>query len=180
MTPGQFKAEIERLQRISPDFMARIAPLVAANTAVAEFKNNFRTESFDGVKWKEVQRRDGHSPAYRYAARHHPARTTRNILTGDTGDLGRSIEVKEVGEGRATVWTSPQEFGSKEPYGAVHNEGLKAGRGTGFIMPRRRFMGDTPGLREKTVKELGKALDRLFKNKGGVDYDSAFSFTSGV
>ena len=35
MTPGQFKAEIERLQRISPDFMARIAPLVAANTAVA-------------------------------------------------------------------------------------------------------------------------------------------------
>ena len=163
MTPGQFKAEIERLQRISPDFMARIAPLVAANTAVADFKNNFRTESFDGVKWKEVQRRDGHSPAYRYAARHHPARTTRNILTGDTGDLGRSIEVKEVGEGRATVWTSPQEFGSKEPYGAVHNEGLKAGRGTGFIMPRRRFMGDTPGLREKTVKEIGKALDRLFK-----------------
>ena len=68
-----------------------------------------------------------------------------------------------MGEGRATVWSSPQEFGSKEPYGAVHNEGLKAGRGTGFIMPRRRFMGDTPGLREKTVKELGKALDRLFK-----------------
>lgn len=163
MTPGQFKAEIERLQRISPDFMARIAPLVAANTAVAEFKDNFRTESFDGVKWKEVQRRDGHSPAYRYAAKYHPARTTRNILTGDTGDLGRSIEVKEVGEGRATVWTSPQEFGSKEPYGAVHNEGLKAGRGAGFIMPRRQFMGDTPNLRGKTVKELGKALDRLFK-----------------
>ena len=30
-------------------------------------------------------------------------------------------------------------------------------------MPRRQFMGDTPDLREKTVKELGKALDQLFK-----------------
>ena len=35
MTPGQFKAEIERLREMSPEFMARIAPLVAANTAVA-------------------------------------------------------------------------------------------------------------------------------------------------
>ena len=151
------------MRSTAPDFVDRLAPLVAANIAIKEFKHNFQTESFNGIKWKEVQRRDGKSATYKYAAKYHPARTTRKILTGDTGDLGRSIELKGVDKGRATVWTSPNNFKSKEPYGAVHNEGLKAGRGIGFTMPKRQFIGDTPALRDKITVALGKQIERLLK-----------------
>ena len=163
MTPEEFKRHLAAMTERSQQFIDHEAPHIAAGIAVSDFKQNFRRESFDGVEWQEVKRRDDKSSAYKYAARHHPARTSRKILTGDTGDLGRSIEIKSVEQGRATIWTSPQAFGSKEPYGAVHNEGLKAGRGAGFTMPRRQFIGDTDELRRKTIDALRKGLDRLIK-----------------
>ncbi|MEG1886269.1 MAG: phage virion morphogenesis protein [Alistipes sp.] len=163
MTPKEFKARINKMYDDAPEFMQRYAPMVAGKAAKQVFKHNFQTESFDGKKWKQVQRRDGESAAYKYASKHHPARTARKILTGDTADLGRSIEIKEIGDGKATIWTSPQAFGSKEPYGAVHNEGLKAGRGVGFTMPKRQFIGDSPELKDKVVAELERQMSRLLK-----------------
>lgn len=163
MTPKEFKKQIDKMRSTAPDFVEQQAPLVAANIAIKEFKHNFQTENFDGQRWEEVQRRDGKSATYKYAAKYHPARTTRKILTGDTGDLGRSIELKSVVHGAATVWTSPQAFGSKEPYGAVHNEGLRAGRGAGFTMPKRQFIGDTPQLRDKITAALTKQMQHLLK-----------------
>lgn len=35
------------------------------------------------------------------------------------------------------------------PYAKVHNEGLRSGRGKGFIMPKRKFMGDSKTLRKQ-------------------------------
>jgi phage gpG-like protein len=32
--------------------------------------------------------------------------------------------------------------GTEVPYAAIHNEGLRAGRGKGFKMPKRQFMGE--------------------------------------
>ena len=102
MTPEEFKKHLAAMTERSQQFIDHEAPHIAANIAVSDFKQNFRRESFDGVKWQEVKRRDGKSAAYKYAARHHPARTSRKILTGDTGDLGRSIEIKSVEQG--TMW----------------------------------------------------------------------------
>lgn len=147
----------------APVFMQRYAPRVAGNVAVSEFKHNFQTEGFDGKKWKEVQRRDKKSAAYKTAAKRHPARTARKILSGDTADLGRSIEIKGAASGKAIIWTSPKAFGSKEPYGEVHNEGLKAGRGSGFTMPKRQFIGSTSQLRSKIIAELEKHMAKLLK-----------------
>ena len=113
------------------------------------------------IKWKEVQRRTPGTKANTYAAKHHPAQTTRKILTGDTGDLGRSIEIREAANGTVTIWTNPSTFGSKEPYGRVHNEGLRAGRGSGFTMPRRQFMGEHPELNELIVKKLEEKLKQI-------------------
>lgn len=163
MTVKEFKARIDKMRSTAPEFMERYAPMVAGKAAVPVFKRNFQTESFGGKKWKEVQRRTTGTPANRYNARYHPARTTRKILTGDTGDLGRSIEVKQAGGGEATVWTAPSAFRSKEPYGAVHNEGLKAGRGAGFTMPRRQFIGESAELNRAVIGELSRQLARLLK-----------------
>lgn len=163
MTPKEFNNKIVTMTNESKVFMERYGPIVAVKIAVSDFKRNFQTESFDGKKWQEVQRRIKETKANRYAAKHHPARTKRKILTGDTADLGRSIDIKEVGGGRATIWTDPGVFGGKEPYGDVHNSGGKAGRGSGFTMPQRQFIGDTAELRDKTIKELEKQMSRILK-----------------
>lgn len=163
MKPEEFKRKVDMIRQKVPDFINGHGPRIAGTIAVSEFKRNFQTESFDGKKWPEVQRRKPGHPANKYAATHHPARLTRAILTGDTGDLGRSIEIKSVEQGQATIWTSPSAFGSKQPYGAVHNDGLKAGRGAGFKMSKRQFIGRTDALDDRITKELERQIGRLLK-----------------
>ena len=137
MTPEQFQQRIGEMKDQFGELFDRYGLTIVGNVAVSWFKKNFQNQAWGRVKWKEVQRRTPGTKAYKYNAKHHPARTTRRILTGDTGDLGRSIEIRETKNGSVTIWTNPSTFGSKEPYGRVHNEGLRAGRGRGFTMPRR-------------------------------------------
>lgn len=161
MTPQQFQSEIQRLEKEFKELFANYAPTIAGKTAVSFFKKNFQNEAWGRVRWKEVQRRIPGTNANKYAAKRHPARTTRKILTGDTGDLARSIEIKSVSNGQVVIWTAPNAFGSKEPYGRVHNEGLRAGRGKGFIMPKRQFMGESDELNALIVTEIERKLKEI-------------------
>ena len=154
MTPEQFGKEINRLKNEFKDLFDKHGPTIAGKTAVSFFKKNFQNEAWGRVKWQEVKRRT--------AARNHPSRTTRKILTGDTGDLARSIEVKYVSKGEVVVWTAPSAF-AKEPYGRVHNEGLRAGRGSGFIMPKRQFMGESEELNDLIISEIERKLKQISK-----------------
>lgn len=117
------------------------------NLAVREFKENFRREGFFGKKWKEVKRR---------AEGARGAAGRRKILTGPTGDLGRSIKY-EAGSGSVTVY-------SDVPYAEAHNAGTaNAGRSHSVKIPRRQFIGEDPKLsaaiERKIEEEIGKALD---------------------
>lgn len=163
MTPEQFGKEINRLKNEFKDLFDKYAPTIAGKTAVSYFKKNFQNEAWGRVKWQEVKRRTPGTAAYKSASRHHTARTTRKILTGDTGDLARSIEVKAVSKGQVVIWTAPSAFGSKEPYGRVHNEGLRAGRGKGFIMPKRQFMGESEELNALIISEIERKLKQISK-----------------
>lgn len=161
MTPEQFQQRISQMQAQFGGLFDRYGLTIIGNVAVSWFKKNFQNQAWGRVKWTEVQRRTPDTPAYKYNARHHPARITRKILTGDTGDLGRSIEIREAANGTVTIWTNPSAFGSKQPYGRVHNEGLHAGRGSGFTMPRRQFMGEHQELNELIVKKLEEKLNQI-------------------
>ena len=161
MTPEQFQQRIDEMKDQFGELFDRYGLTIVGNVAVSWFKKNFQNQSWGRVRWKEVQRRTPGTKAYKYNAKHHPARTTRRILTGDTGDLGRSIEIREAKNGSVTIWTNPSTFGSKEPYGRVHNEGLRAGRGKGFTMPRRQFMGEDPELDELIIKKLEEKLSQI-------------------
>lgn len=164
MSPDQFKQEIDRLQDEFKALFDKYAPTIAGKTAVSYFKKNFQNEAWGRVKWQEVKRQTPGTAAYKSASRHHPARTTREILTGDTGDLGRSIEVKAVSKGQVVIWTAPSAFvHSKEPYGRVHNEGLRAGRGKGFIMPKRQFMGESEELNALIISEIERKIKEITK-----------------
>lgn len=50
------------------------------------------------------------------------------------------------------------------PYAAVHNEGLKAGRGKGFQMPRRQFIGESRELNGKVEKLIEDELRKIFNS----------------
>lgn len=161
MTPEEFQQRIHEMREQFGKLFDRYGLNIIGKVAVRWFKKNFQNQAWGRVKWTEVQRRTPDTPAYNYNDKHHPARITRKILTGDTGDLGRSIEIREAANGTVTIWTNPSTFDSKEPYGRVHNEGLHAGRGKGFTMPRRQFMGEHPELNELIVKKLEEKLNQI-------------------
>lgn len=145
MTKEEFIKHLQNLQIEFNEYVSKSAPTIAGKVAVRHFKQSFQDEAWNRVKWKEVKRRSNYKNK-------KIAGASRKILTGQTGDLGRSIEVKDIKNGTVTIWTDPNSFNSKEPYGRVHNEGLRAGRGKGFIMPKRQFMELTNSLKTKLLQ----------------------------
>jgi phage gpG-like protein len=160
MTAEEFKKRLKFLEKEFKELYTRYAPAIAGNTAVSLFKKNFREGGFFGAGWQEVQRRTEGTATYKYLEKVHPKDTQRIILTGRSGDLGRSIEYKITSSG-VVILTDPGTFKSRQPYGRVHNEGLRAGRGAGFTMPKRQFIGDHPTVRKAIVEKLEKKLREL-------------------
>lgn len=154
MTLKDFDKKFKDIADQMPDFLDDLAPRIAGNVAEEHIKANFLKQGFEGTPWKEVQRRIPGSKTYRANARRHPARLSRPILTGDTGDLGRSINVS-YSKGQATIF-------SDKIYAKVHNEGLRAGRGKGFIMPQRQFLGPSEALEQDIKQQIKEQFQRLF------------------
>ncbi len=49
-------------------------------------------------------------------------------------------------------------------YARVHNEGLRAGRGAGFRMPKRQFIGPSSVLDRKIYDKMKAVIDNHFKS----------------
>lgn len=149
MTPEQFRILLKSQQAQLARAMNSDLPVAIGKKAVDLFTENFQKEGFqdNGVKpWKEVKRRL--RPA-------RGAAGARKILTGKTGDLGRSIRY-ETAPGKVTVF-------SDVVYAEVHNQGLKTGRGKGFTMPKRQFIGESADLDRIVKEEIEKTLNRILK-----------------
>lgn len=54
-------------------------------------------------------------------------------------------------------------FYTDKPYAQVHNEGGKAGRGIGFNMKKRQYMGPSQALDMNIKRKLDKRMDQIFK-----------------
>lgn len=136
-------------------------PEEVANIAVSMFKENFQTESFFGEPWQEVKRRMMHEvitknglPKVQPAA--SGAKGSRKILTGDTGNLGRSIQYR-IEPGKVVIF-------SDLAYSAAHNEGTNtAGRRRNVRIPKRQFIGSHPKLEEEIRKAIKKKLEDILK-----------------
>jgi len=149
MTPEQFSILLKSQQAKLAQAINTDLPMAIGKKAVDLFTENFQKEGFqdNGPKpWKEVQRRTRNVRG---------AAGSRKILTGKTGDLGRSIKY-EVSPGKVTIY-------SDVIYADVHNEGLKAGRGAGFTMPKRQFIGDSADLDKIIDDEIEKTLNNILK-----------------
>lgn len=142
-----FAADVQRHQKQIADYLARNAPRIMGKEAVDHFKGNFTRQNFDGQRWREVKRRM--PPAQKGVA------GRRKILHGETLELMNSIAFYP-GVRKAVIF-------SDKVYAGVHNEGLRAGRGKGFKMPKRQFMGPSVRLNKKVLKRFEKDLNNILK-----------------
>lgn len=125
-------------------------PRKVGNRVVSMTKENFRSEGYFGKRWKEVKRRQGGRGSKRYKG----SDTRRKILTGRTGDLGRSIKCKTE---KATVTIY-----SDLPYSAAHNEGTQtAGRKHNTKIPQRRFLGNHAKVQQATKDIIEKEISNI-------------------
>ena len=151
ITLEQFERQMQQNSREMANFMLNDLPVIVGKTARDYYTKNFQNEAWERQKWQEVQRRQSHTRAYRYSS---SARRSRKILTGSTGNLGRSIQYKPA---RGSV-----EVFSDVEYAAVHNFGLRAGRGSGFTMPKRQFIGESEELNDIIKEEINNHLNKIF------------------
>ncbi len=145
MNPEQFQKDMAATIALLEKATKRAIPIKMAEAMEAHTKDNFHKSGFlnGGLKqWK---------PSKRIGKAKGPA-GSRKTLFGETKNLYNSTHHRTQ-EGTAIVYNDC-------PYAEVHNEGLHAGRGAGFTMPRRQFIGDSKELTEKTDKILD---DEFFK-----------------
>ena len=142
---AQTKIDIERA--INDDL-----PKKVGNRVVRMTKENFQDEGYFGRRWKEVKRRQPKRKGH--GKRSNGSDTRRKILTGRTGDLGRSIKAKPE-KASVTIY-------SDLPYSAAHNEGTAtAGRGHRTRIPKRQFMGDHPKVQQAAKEIIEKEISKI-------------------
>lgn len=110
------------------------------------FTTSFRNQGFTDVvleRWQQRKRQDRGN------------KSVRAILV-KTGNLRKSIRVINKNYKSVTL-------GSDLPYAEVHNEGLRAGRGRGFKMPKRQFIGDSRKLTDLLIGKIHKRIHKVFR-----------------
>lgn len=143
MTPDEFKRKIAKMSVELRNCIDNDLPKIIGNRAVKMFKENFQGEGFFGERWKNVKRRT--NPPKRSK---HPADATRKILTGRTGNLGRSIKC-QTAKGVATIY-------SDLPYSKFHNDGTNR-------LPRRRFLANHPKIEAMAKAEIERRIGNILK-----------------
>jgi phage virion morphogenesis protein len=138
-----FGRVIENFKRVKVEL-----PLVLANVTRNDFAQNFKDESFEGQHWQDVKRRIGSGKG----------RSESAILV-QSGALRRAV----LNSLKVANFDIIKFVVTDVDYASVHNYGLRAGRGKGFNMPKRQFMGDTHQLRAKQLEKIRQYVDRIWQ-----------------
>lgn len=123
----------------------RKIPVLVSNNSKNFFLQSFRNQGFTDNSLEKWQKRDNRS-----------RRNSGRAILVDTGALRRSIKVSQSSFNKIVIT-------SNLPYAAVHNYGLKAGRGRGFKMPKRKFMGNSKKLNQQNIDIIKSELTKIFK-----------------
>lgn len=141
-------AEHKKILKQIEAFKPQLNKLVegAGVLAVNHFTNSFREQGFtDETKeaWKPRKRAD-----------RGRAKGNRAILV-KSGRLRRSLRSRRLGNLAVKILTDV-------PYARVHNNGERSGRGKGFMMPKRQFIGYSGKLNRQIIAFLDKNIKRQF------------------
>lgn len=147
MTPEEFERKIKENAGQIKHAIDRTIPVKAGRAAKDHFQENFKKSGFvnNGLHpWTRSKR---------IGTAKDSAGSYGTLLSG-RNHLYSSINYKPE-RGKVTI-------SNEVPYARVHNEGLRAGRGRGFKMPKRQFIGESRELTKKVEEiietEIGKIL----------------------
>lgn len=147
MTPEEFERKIKENAEQIKRAIDRTIPVKAGRAAKDHFQENFKKSGFvnNGLHpWTRSKR---------IGTAKDSAGSYGTLLSG-RNHLYSSINYKPE-RGKVTI-------SNEVPYARVHNEGLRAGRGRGFKMPKRQFIGESRELTKKVEEiietEIGKIL----------------------
>ncbi len=156
MTNVKIKFKGRRPSVMANDIKSKaMKPLLSSirTMALEHFDNSFDKQGWEGVPW---QSRKAPKSAGSFS-KWNNWNAGRAILIGRGGQGGLRGSIKgNVNEQRGVV-----KITSNKIYSAVHNEGLRAGRGAGFRMPKRRFIGDSRILLNKIKNLIHKNINPI-------------------
>jgi phage virion morphogenesis protein len=138
---NNLQAEIRKITRLT-EFVKNDLKNIVGVEAVRDSKANFREGGFDGKKWTPRKNKN------------RKGKRDTKVLT-DTGDLGDSINYNAD--------FNNVEIGTNLTWAKVHNEGGHAGRGKGFTMSKRQFLGVTPRMEKKITDKILKELNKILQ-----------------
>lgn len=121
----------------------------AVNAMGVLAKNHF-TESFRNQGFT-----DESLEAWKPRKRTERSRMGSRAILVKSGRLRRSLSVRRFGALAVKITTDV-------PYARVHNDGLRSGRGKGFIMPKRQFIGYSGKLNRKIIAKFDSYIKSVF------------------
>lgn len=117
-------------------------------------KGSRRGRGFRSIKYEGVGDEEGMMFSRRIKTVDVRSVKNRAILV-QTGRLRRSINSRRTGQFQVTISTDV-------PYAKVHNEGGRSGRGRGFQMPKRQFIGDSKVLNRQIEAKINQKIKTWF------------------
>lgn len=91
----------------------------------------------------------------RWLPRKRAERGKNRAILVKSGRLRRSLRSKRFGSLAVKIMTDV-------PYASVHNNGERSGRGKGFKMPKRQFIGYSGQLNRKIIAFIDKNIKQQF------------------
>ncbi|MDR2652798.1 MAG: phage virion morphogenesis protein [Prevotellaceae bacterium] len=166
MTGDEFVKRLQKAQREIENCVNRLLPVKIGALAKAHFQDSFRKSGFINNGLHEWQ------PAKRLLAKNIPRRRAKGKLV-QRRRKPASMQYKTLLSGRNHLYNSiyytPMRGGVRiynpVEYAAVHNEGLRAGRGKGFRMPKRQFIGESAELNKIVQQTVEKELSKILNFK---------------
>ena len=145
MDKFNFDKLVKNMERVK-----RELPVILANEAKDSFLDNFSKQGFNGKPWA-APKRLGKKGSQR----------NNSATLVQSGRLRRSVanSIKEVTADKIKLSIDADEV----PYAGVHNSGLRAGRGKGFIMPQRKFMGHSTELDRRLRDKIALYIDKVWQ-----------------
>jgi phage gpG-like protein len=138
-------------------FEAKVPKMVSEMGGIAlnHFTRSFTNQGFTDnslQKWKPRER-----TRYKTRSGKSVDDTTRGILIGK--GTAQLMKLSRVNIGRYAVAIRNNAATSR--YARVHNEGLRAGRGKGFQMPKRQFVGFSGVMNRKIIAMINKEMGQI-------------------
>lgn len=135
-------------------YIAQRLPDVVGIEHVKHFKQSFRNQGFTDQSLDKWQPRK--TPRGKRARERSQGRAILIGLANKKGNHMRDSFIKSISNKRVVIRNT-------KTYANVHNEGLKAGRGKGFVMPKRQFAGHSHTLDIKMDRMIERTINKIMK-----------------